>query len=265
MTTTTRDAHSIGHHRRQGFGLLAVAAVAAALLTGCGVVSAIHKAEKTVEGNKATVDAFNSSLQSAPKSFEVTYTTTGSAPAKVVYAVDAPNGLAFTLTPTSGTGAPTTDIVVNSSGEYVCTPPSTGSGSGSGSGSSWTCQKLDKVSAADENNIFDFYTPSHWVTFLNDLGIAAGIAGDKVSNSTMTVNGFTMKCLDLHVSGQTGTSKICTSPQNVLGYVKVATDSTSFEMTSFSTSPPSSLFQLPAGAKVVTATTKSPTTASGTG
>ncbi len=30
----------------------------------------------------------------------------------------------------------------------------------------WTCQKLGKASAAVQNKIFGFYTPSHWVAFL---------------------------------------------------------------------------------------------------
>jgi hypothetical protein len=39
-----------------------------------------------------------------------------------------------------------------------------------------------------------------------------------------------------------------------LGYVRVASNSTSFELKSYSTSPPASLFALPAGAKVTTVT-----------
>ncbi len=71
----------------------------------------------------------------------------------------------------------------------------------------------------------------------------------------MTVNGFTMSCVDLVASGVAGTSSICTTSQNVLGYVKVAQDSTSFEITNYSGSPASSLFQLPPGATVTTVTT----------
>jgi hypothetical protein len=51
-----------------------------------------------------------------------------------------------------------------------------------------------------------------------------------------------------------GTSTICTTAQGILGYVKVASDSTSFEITAFSSSPPASLFELPPGATVTTGT-----------
>ena len=72
-----------------------------------------------------------------------------------------------------------------------------------------------------------------------------------------------MKCVDFVATGEPGTSTICTTPQGVLGYVRVATDSTTFEIKSYSTSPPASLFRLPAGAKVTTITLPSSTTTTG--
>ena len=42
----------------------------------------------------------------------------------------------------------------------------------------------------------------------------------------MTVNGFSMSCVDLQASGVPGTSTICTTSQGILGYVKVASDAT---------------------------------------
>ncbi len=93
------------------------------------------------------------------------------------------------------------------------------------------------------------------MTFLKDFSLAAGFAGDKVTSSTMTANGFSMSCVDFRASGVAGTSTICTTAQGILGYVKVAGDTTSFEIKSFSASPQASLFRLPPGAKVVTVTT----------
>lgn len=223
-------------------------------LTGCSVVKAATKAIHAVEGNKATIDAFTGKIQSGEgATFEATYVTTGSSPATIVYAVEPPEGLAFVETPSGATnGAGPLDIVANSSGEYSCSQPSA---SGSGSSSAWSCEKLGKADAATENQIFDFYTPAHWVSFLKDFALAAGIAGDKVTSSNMTVNGFSMQCVDFQASGVPGTSTICTTPQGILGYVKVASDSTSFEMKSYSVSPPASLFELPAGATITTAPT----------
>ena len=109
--------------------------------------------------------------------------------------------------------------------------------------------------AADEQNaIYDFYTPAHWVTFLRGFSLAAGFAGDKVTSSTMTVNGFPMSCVDFSTPGEAGQSTICTTAQGILGYVKVAGDTTSFEIKSYSSSPPASLFALPPGATVTQVT-----------
>ena len=169
--------------------------------------------------------------------------TTGSAPATIVYAVQPPKGLAFKDTVKGGNGAGV-DLVVNSSGEYACTPP------GTGAGSRWTCQKLGKASALVQNRIFDLYTPAHWVAFLKGFALAAGFAGDKVSTSHKTVNGFVMSCVDFRASGIAGTSTICSTAQGILGYVKVAGDSTSFRIKSYTTSPSPALFRLPPGAAV---------------
>ena len=227
------------------------AAVAGALvlsslaLAGCGVMNEVNKIGHTVASNKATIDTFTTKLHSGEATpFEAKYVTTGSAPATIVYAVQPPKGLLFKESATSGgTGLPGTEIVVNGSGEYACTPPGSRH-------ARWTCQKLGKASAAVQNKIFGFYTALHWVTFLRTFALAAGFAGDKVSTSTTTVNGFTMNCLDFRASGIPGTSIVCSTAQGILGYVKVAGDPTSFQIKSYTTSPAAALFQLPAGAKI---------------
>jgi hypothetical protein len=61
-----------------------------------------------------------------------------------------------------------------------------------------------------------------------------------------------MQCVDFEASGIPGKSRICTTAQHLLGYVDVATEPTAFEIVSYSPSPPASLFQLPAGAKITT-------------
>jgi hypothetical protein len=63
-----------------------------------------------------------------------------------------------------------------------------------------------------------------------------------------------MNCIDLETPGTSGKSTICTTSQGVLGFAQVAGDSTSFAITSYSSSPPASLFQLPPGAKITTVT-----------
>jgi hypothetical protein len=255
----TQDTNRVGtiRGRRSTAGVIAVALMLSAFgLTNCGVVNAAKKVVHNVEGNKATIGTFTNNIQSGEATaFEATYVTTGSSPATIVYAVQPPKGLAFQETPsgasTSSGGTNSLDIIVNSSGEYSCSPPS-------GSNAAWSCQKLGAATAATQNQIFDFYTPAHWVTFLRDFSLAAGLAGDRVTSSTMTVNGFSMKCVDFQATGVPGTSTICTTAQNILGYVKVASNSTSFEIKSYSASPPASLFQPPVGATITSSQTGTP-------
>ncbi len=223
-------------------------------LSACSTIDKVKSAIQDIHGNKTVVDSFNSKLNTAPTTFEANYTTTGSAPATVTYAAQLPDDVAFTLTPTGGSGdtAPV-HLVQNSSGQYGCQQSSSGQ---------WSCAKLTGTGSASENSVIDFYTPGHWQKFLSGLALAAGFAGDKVSTSTMSLNGFDMSCIDLVASGVAGKSTICTTSQGILGYVNVASSSTSFEITSFSSSPSASLFQLPPGATITTVTvpTTTPTT-----
>ncbi len=237
----------MSHRSRSGLLMTLVLGVGV-VATGCSVVSKVKQAVHTVEANKATIDSFTQNLQSTKDApFEATYTTTGTSPATVVYAVDpSSGGLAFHETQT-GSNASNLQLIVNSSGEYAC--------SQSGSGAAWSCQKLGQADAATENKIFDFYTPSHWISFLKGVSLVAGLSGDKVTSSTMSRNGFDMNCVDLVAKGVAGTSTICSTSQGILGFVQVASESTSFQITNYSTSPPASLFQLPPGATVTTQTT----------
>lgn len=235
--------------RRAAAGLAAVALLGSIGLSGCGLgkaINAVQKVRHDVEGNKSTIDQFTSSMKSATATpFQATYKTSGQDPATVVYAVQPPKDLAFTETPSGGTSsAGRVSLIVNSAGEYSCTPPA--------AGAPWTCQKLGKGDTITRNALLGIYTPGHWVTFLKGLSLAAGFAGDKVTTTTMTVHGFSMNCVVFVAAGVPGKSRICTTSQGILGYVKVAGDSTSFELTQFTTSPPASLFQLPAGAKIIT-------------
>jgi hypothetical protein len=220
-----------------------------ALATGCSVVSKVKQDVHTVEANKSTVDSFTQNLQSTKDTpFEATYMTTGSSPATIIYAVDpSSGGLAFHETQT-GSSASNVQVIINSSGEYVCNQ--------SGAAGTWSCQELGKADAASENKIFDFYTPSHWISFLKGVSLVAGLSGDKVTTSTKSLNGFDMNCVDLVAKGVAGTSTICSTSQGILGYVSVASASTTFEITNFSSSPSPSLFQLPPGATITTATTQ---------
>ena len=246
-----------GFRRSAGFWQLAgcrytALAVAVALgfgasLAGCSLATAVKKAVSTVQANRDVIDLFATKLNSGqPPQFETTYVTTGSAPSRVVYAVRPPSSLLFSSAQSSGSPLNTARVIMNPSGAYACTRAP---------GAGWVCDKLTKSSAAAQKKLLDFYTPAHWVAFLKGLALTAGFAGDKISTSAMTLNGFSMQCVDLRATGVAGTSKICTTAQHLLGYVQVASVATSFEIKSYSSSPAASLFGLPPGAKIHTAKT----------
>ncbi|HEX3794151.1 MAG TPA: hypothetical protein VHV57_06595 [Acidimicrobiales bacterium] len=252
MTPPVRRIHS-------AVAVAAIVVIGGVALSACGLahdVQAVRKVAGDIRGNKATIDAFSTKLQSsATTSFAATYVTTGGSPTTVVYAVKPPTGVAFVNAPDGKNDGPGAfSVFVNADGEYECSP-STTARPGASSGAS--CQKLGTASSATENALFTFYTPAHWVTFLRDFALAAGIAGDKVTTSTRTVNGFSLSCVDFEAPGVPGTSTICTTSQGILGYVKVAADSTSFEISHYTSSPPAALFQLPTGASVTTDTVPS--------
>jgi len=251
MTPQTGPAVVVPAARRAAAATAVALTLGGAGLAGCGVVSAVSKVAHNVASNQATIDAFTGSLKSGETTpFEATYVTTGKAPTTIVYAVSPPEDLAFTETPSASgsTGVPTVRIVVTPAGEYACTPRSA-----SGSGPAWSCQKGKAANAATRNKILSFYSPAHWVAFLDGFALAAGFAGDSVTRSSLTVNGFSMHCVDFRAPGIPGMSTICTTAQGILGYVKVAGDPTSFQLKAYSAAPPASLFELPPGARVTTA------------
>jgi len=208
--------------------------------SGCGVINKINNIRHTIDKNRATIQTFTDGLKNANSvPFQATYVTTGTTPTTVVYAVRPPKDISFSESAAGGSNS--TRLIANASGEYACSQVS--------AGSRWTCKKLAKANAIAQKALFTVYTPSHWVAFLHLFAIGAGLAGDKVTTSTMTVNGFAMNCVDLFAKGN-GRSTICTTRQNILGYVKVAAHSTAFEIKSYTSSPPASAFRLPAGATV---------------
>jgi hypothetical protein len=246
MSASTRNARQIDYRRRGVAGIAAVLALMSAGVSGCSIISKVNHVVQAVQADKAIIQNFANLLkQGKAVPFQATYVTTGSSPTTVVYAVQPPKDAAFKELAGSNVtnGTPTVDLISNATGTFSC---ATSSGTGS---NGWRCDKLGPANAQAQTQIVTFYTPSHWITFLNVLAIGAGLAGDKVSRSSMSVNGISLNCVDFDVKGQ-GRSTICSTTAGILGYVKVAGNPTSFEIKSFTTSPPAADFQLPAGAKI---------------
>src|SRR5258708_38737534 len=112
-----------------------------------------------------------------------------------------------------------------------------------------TCGMLSKATADAQDGVFHVDSTSHGVTVLHVIAGGAGLAGDRVSTSTKSVNGFRMNCVDLFAKGN-GASTICTTQQNILGHVQVAGQPTVFEIKNYTSAPPASAFRLPPGATV---------------
>jgi hypothetical protein len=229
-------------------GRTAVAAVGLAgallvgALSGCSVAASINKVRHGIDSNRAAIKSFTQGLKAGEKlAFSATYLTAGKSPTKIVYSVQPPHKVSFTQ---SGTGSDTStlSLITNSSREYSCSSATGTSG--------WTCTKLSRPSAVAQNQLASLYTPAHWITFLQTFSVAAGFSGNKVTNSTRTISGISMRCVDFTAKGVKGHSTICSTPQNILGYVKVAGNPTSFTLKSYTTSPAPALFRLPPGAKV---------------
>ena len=229
------------------------ALLVAAAVSGCSVIRKVNNAVNTIETNKQIMDSFTSSMNSSKDiAFTATYVTTGSSPATVVYGVNPPHEVAFTDTPAGG-GSGGFSFISNASGEYSCT----------NGVDSTTCDKLSGAQAISQQSIVDFYTPAHWVSFLDGFSLAAGFAGDKVNKSTASINGFSLNCVDFQAPGVSGTSRICTTKEGILGLVNVAGSTTAFELKSYSTHPPASMFQLNPRATVVTPSPGSTTSVPG--
>jgi hypothetical protein len=216
-------------------------------LTGCSIISKVNHAVNAINANKQAIDALAGKLKNGKAvPFAATYVTMGGgSTGTVTYAVNPPTDVAFKETPgANANGNPSVDLIINASGEFSCS-----STSSNGSGP-WMCNKVGGAAAAARNQVFNFYTPSHWIVFLQALAVTAGLAGEKVSNTTMTVNGISLNCVKFNDPNGKGSGTICSTSAGILGYVKVSTSPAVFEIKSFTSSPSPSLFQLPAGAKV---------------
>jgi hypothetical protein len=234
--------------RRRIAGLAAVAVLLSSIgAAGCSLDKGFRRAGRDIASNRKVIDQFTASIKTGGTTpFAVTYRTTGADLATIRYAVRPPADVAFRER-TLGDGAGGVDLIANSAGEYSCSPPA--------AGGRWRCRKLGHASAIVRNQILDLYTPAHWVAFLKGFSVAAGFAGDKVRPSRLTVNGFRLRCIDFRAFGVGGTSRICTTAQGILGYVKVATSPASFEITSYTAAPAAALFRLPPGARIITRAT----------
>jgi len=251
--------HPGGTLRTVPRNMIVVAAMVVPLalgLTGCSAINKAVNAVKAVHSllhGSAAIDQLTSKMQSSDTSaYDVTYVTTGSAPATVKFALDPPHDFAFADTTSTGEF----EVLGGSAGVFECSRSS----SGSSSAGAWSCVKAQGAEVDTDKLAYALYSGTYWIDFLKIYSVAAALHGVTISSATMSVNGFNLQCAVV-VSGNKPnqqTSKVCVTSQGILGYVSVSARSADFEIQSFSPSPPASLFQIPAGATVSTLPT--PTT-----
>jgi hypothetical protein len=217
-------------------------------LAGCSAVSKAVDVIKTVHNlmhGSAAINSLTGKIQTgdATASYDATWVTTGSSPATISYAATAPHDFAFVDTTSTGQ----IRLFAGSAGEFECNKQA-------GSAGTWTCIKAQGAAVNTDKLIYALYSGAYWIDFLKIYSVAAALHGVTITSSTMTVNGFNLQCAVV-VSGtkpNQSTSKVCVTSQGILGFVSVSAKAADFEIKSYSTSPPSSLFQVPAGATVTT-------------
>jgi hypothetical protein len=250
-----------------GGGLAAVVAGGALLLGACGGSGSPSSATTapsatTAAGGSSTstlpggvtlpststpsggsgASAIAQALQSGETaSFDAKYSVSGASSGTTTfeYAVEAPNKYAAIYNGSSGG-----EVIYNGTNLYYCktaTPV--------------TCQELPAADASVYSGAFEFYTGKFWYQDVSALQAYSGVAGFHESTSTMSVAGQSLNCVTWSggTSGE-ASGTVCVTSQGALGYVKAvdAGKTTILTLTSFSTSPPASDFEVPAGATVST-------------
>ncbi len=217
-------------------------------LTGCSAITKAVNAVKTVHDvlhGSAAINQLSSKISAGDSGpYDVSYVTTGSAPATISYAADPPTDFAFDDTTASGE----LRVFAGSAGQFECNRSGT---------ARWACDKTDYAGVNTSKMAYALYSGAYWIDFLKIYSVWAALHKVTVSQATMTVNGFKLECAVV-VSGtkpNQSTSEVCVTSQGILGYVSVAAKSADFEIKSYSPSPPASLFQVPSGATVTVITT----------
>lgn len=236
-------ACSSSHKPAANVGVTTTTSASSASTTTASSASTAASSPTSVNAASA-LSALTSKLQSGDTtSYEATYTTSGgsSGPQTVEFAAKPPNSYSFTATSASGSKSA---LISNSTTAYAC-QASSGS-------SSWTCTQLPAADLGAYAEVTQIFKGSYWATDLGAVEAAAAANGITVTPSSMTVAGASLQCVTYSGSSTNKGGEVCVTSQGVLGYVHDTSSGETFQLTSYSTSPAASLFQLPSGATVTT-------------
>jgi hypothetical protein len=241
---------------RSAVGVLVLGA--AGLLAACGSSSSSSSSSSTtttgapastaVGGSDvaAKLDALAGNVKSAQKStFQAVYTSSSGGSTSTITLAQSPPKQLFRATDSSGS---TTSLINTGTTTYSCS---------GGGGSAVTCTSIGgRVAGAALTSLVNVYNGSTALTVFDAWrsAIVARVAGVSLTFTTETIGGQPSTCANWNRSGDTAT--YCVTSTGVLAKVESSGGSsgsgTSFELTSYSTSPPASAFAVPQGATVVT-------------
>jgi len=183
--------------------------------------------------------------------YDAQYTSVSNGQKSTITIAQAPPKSIFTSSGSS--------VVDNGKTTYYCSA-NTGSTSNSGnsgnSGSTTTATSHPTEQCLAEKGVNplvgleDIFSPAVALGALAEAreGLVSKLLGIKVSSSTATFAGQPSTCVTLNVRGKG--ARYCVTKQGILSYSGSSSDY--FELTTFTSKPPASLFTLPAGATTAT-------------
>jgi hypothetical protein len=198
----------------------------------------------TAAGGGGGLSALASSLQTGQtRTYDAVYKATESSGTSetVEYAAVPPSEFAVIVTSSSGVG----EYIETTGHAYACNQKT--------SGGAWTCIDFGAAGLGAYADLVQIYQGKYWYTDVEAIKSYSGLAGFKVSNSSMSVAGQSLQCVTWSGGPAAETTagsggEVCVTSTGVLGYVHAGTST--FELTSYSTAVSGSKFQTPAGATI---------------
>ena len=227
------------------------------LMAGCGgssststtaTTSATSSTPTTSGGSANQLQNFGGTIKAAKNAtFKAVYTSTSSSGGTETITLEqAPPKQAFTTTDSSGT---VSTLLNTGTATYACTTDP---------GSTPNCTSMSSAGGAGAlSSLVSVYNGSTALAAIEGWQtiVAAHVAGVSLKFTNTTIAGQAVRCANWSYQGSSAT--YCVTDKGVLAKV-ASTDSSGssgssgFELTSFTTSPPASDFELPANATVVT-------------
>ncbi len=242
-------------HIRVRWALVVPLVAAGTLAAGCGGSSSSSTTTTSPSstsgagGSSNQLKSLGGSIAAAKNAtFKAVYTSTSSGGGTQTITLEqSPPKQVFSTTDSSGN---VSTLLNTGTGTYACD---------SSSGSTPTCTSMAAAGGSGAlSALIGVYNGSAALSVINgwESIVAAHLTGVSLTFSNTTLAGQAVRCAKWSYQGSTAT--YCVTTGGVLAKVETSgggsssAGSSNFELTSFTTSPPASDFELPAGATVVT-------------